>query len=409
MMKKTVMRDFAKLLALKGANVQKGQEVVIFAELDQPEFVKILVEECYRAGAKKVSVEWSYQPLEKLHIRHQKEKVLSKVEDWEIEKMKHRVDTMPAYIYLLSEDPDGLKGVNQKKMAKCSGIRRGVFKPYRDQMDNRHQWCIAAVPSKAWAKKVFPGERASVAEEKLWDAILMTSRAKGDAIKNWEEHNADLKNRYTYLNSLNISELHYTSSNGTDLTVGLLPESRFMGGSDKLVTNGVEYNANIPSEECFTSPDRNRADGVVYASMPLSLQGSLVENFWMRLENGKIVEAHAERGEELLNEVLDTDEGARYLGECALVPYDSPIRNSGILFYNTLFDENAACHLAFGEGFSCCFDGFENLSLEEVHAKGVNDSIVHIDFMIGTEDLNITAKTYDGKEIEIFRNGNWAF
>ncbi|MDO5124015.1 MAG: aminopeptidase [Eubacteriales bacterium] len=408
-MKKTVMRDFAKLLALKGANVQKGQEVVIFAELDQPEFVKILVEECYRAGAKKVAVEWSYQPLEKLHIRHQKEKVLSRVEDWEIEKMKHRVDTLPAYIYLLSEDPDGLKGVNQKKMAKCSGIRRGVFKPYRDQMDNRHQWCIAAVPSKAWAKKVFPGERASVAEEKLWDAILMTSRAKGDAIKNWEEHNADLKNRYTYLNSLKISELHYTASNGTDLTVGLLPESRFMGGSDKLVTNGVEYNANIPSEECFTSPDRNRADGVVYASMPLSLQGSLVENFWMRLENGKIVEAHAERGEELLNEVLDTDEGARYLGECALVPYDSPIRNSGILFYNTLFDENAACHLAFGEGFSCCFDGFENLSLEEVHAKGINDSVVHIDFMIGTEDLNITAKTYDGKEIEIFRNGNWAF
>lgn len=408
-MKKTVMRDFAKLLTLKGANVQKNQEVVIFAELDQPEFVKILVEECYRAGASKVSVEWSYQPIEKLHVRHQKEKVLSRVEEWEIEKMKRRVETLPAYIYLLSEDPDGLKGVNQKKMAKCSGIRRGAFKPYRDQMDNKHQWCIAAVPSKAWAKKVFPGERASVAEEKLWNAILMTSRAEGDAIKNWEEHNAELRNRYTYLNSLGISELHYKSSNGTDLRVGMLPESRFMGGSDRLITNGVEYNANIPSEECFTSPDRNRADGVVYASMPLSLQGSLVENFWMRLENGKIVEAHAERNEELLNEVLDTDEGARYLGECALVPYDSPIRNSGILFYNTLFDENAACHLAFGEGFSCCFEGFENLSLEEIHARGINDSIVHVDFMIGTEDLSITAKTFDGKEIEIFKNGNWAF
>ncbi len=408
-MKKTVMRDFAKLLTLKGANVQKGQEVVIFAELDQPEFVKILVEECYRAGASKVMVEWSYQPLEKLHVRHQKEKVLSKVEAWEIEKMKHRVETLPAYIYLLSEDPDGLKGVNQKKMAKCSGIRRGIIKPYRDQMDNKHQWCIAAVPSKAWAKKVFPQDRASVAEEKLWDAILMTSRAKGDAIKNWEEHNRDLKNRYTYLNSLKISELHYTSENGTDLTVGLLPESRFMGGADALITNGVEYNANIPSEECFTSPDRNRANGVVYSSMPLSLQGSLVENFWFRLEQGKIVEAHAEKGEELLNEVLDTDEGARYLGECALVPFDSPIRNSGILFYNTLFDENAACHLAFGEGFSSCFDGFENLTLDEIHEKGINDSIVHVDFMIGTEDLNITAKTYDGKEIEIFKNGNWAF
>ncbi len=408
-MKKTVMRDYAKLLVKKGVNVQKNQEVVIFAELDQPEFVKIVAEECYKAGASKVTVEWDYQPLTKLAVRYQKEKVLSKVENWELEKAKHRAETLPAYIRLESEDPDGLKGVNQKKMAKCSGLRRGILKPYRDQMDSKHQWTIAAVPSKAWAKKVFPEERTSVAVEKLWEAILKTARAEGDAIKNWEEHNLDLRKRYEYMNSLGISELHYKASNGTDLRVGLLPESRFMGGADYLITNGVEYNANIPSEECFTSPDRNRADGVVYASMPLSLQGALVENFWMRLENGKIIEAHAQKGEELLNEVLDTDEGARYLGECALVPYDSPIRQSGILFYNTLFDENAACHLAFGEGFSICCDGFENMTLDEIHAKGINDSIVHIDFMIGTEDLSITAKTFSGEEIQIFENGNWAF
>lgn len=408
-MKKTILRDYAKLLAIKGVNVQKGQEVIIVAELDQPEFVKILVEECYRAGAGKVSVEWTYQPLRKLDVRYQKEKVLSRVEDWEVEKIKHRVKTLPAMIYLESEDPDGLKGINQKKMAKCLGIRRGVFKPYRDEMDNKYQWCIAAVAGKAWAKKVFPDVRTSVAVEKLWEAILYTSRAQGDGIKNWEEHNADLKNRYEYLNSLGITELHYTSANGTDLTVGLLPQGRFMGGSDTLLNSDVEYNANIPSEEVFTSPDRNRADGVVYSSMPLSYQGALIENFWFRFEGGKIVEAHAEKGEELLNSILDTDEGARYLGECALVPYDSPIRNSGILFYNTLFDENAACHLAFGEGFSACVHDYEKYTLEEIREMGINNSIVHVDFMIGTKDLCITAKTEDGKEVPIFRDGNWAF
>lgn len=408
-MKKTILRDYAKLLAIKGVNVQKGQEVIIVAELDQPEFVKILVEECYRAGAGKVTVEWTYQPLRKLDVRYQKEKVLSRVEDWEVEKIKHRVKTLPAMIYLESEDPDGLKGINQKKMAKCLGIRRGVFKPYRDEMDNKYQWCIAAVAGKAWAKKVFPDVRTSVAVEKLWEAILYTSRAQGDGIKNWEEHNADLKNRYEYLNSLGITELHYTSANGTDLTVGLLPQGRFMGGSDTLLGSDVEYNANIPSEEVFTSPDRNRADGVVYSSMPLSYQGALIENFWFRFEGGKIVEAHAQKGEELLNSILDTDEGARYLGECALVPYDSPIRNSGILFYNTLFDENAACHLAFGEGFSACVHDYEKYTLEEIREMGINNSIVHVDFMIGTKDLCITAKTEDGKEVPIFRDGNWAF
>ncbi len=408
-MKKTILRDYAKLLARKGVNVQKGQEVIIVAELDQPDFVRILAEECYRAGAGKVTVEWSYQPLRKLDVRYQKEKTLSKVENWEIEKIKHRVETLPAMLYLESEDPDGLSGINQKKMAKCLGIRRGVFKPYRDAMDNKYQWCIAAVAGKAWAKKVFPTERSSVAVEKLWEAILYTARAQGDAIKNWEEHNADLKSRYEYLNSLGISELHYKSANGTDLRVGLLPQSRFMGGSDLLLGSDVEYNANIPSEEVFASPDRNRAEGIVYASMPLSYQGALIENFYFVFKEGKIVEAHAEKGEELLNSILDTDEGARYLGECALVPYDSPIRNSGILFYNTLFDENAACHLAFGEGFSSCVKDYEKYTLEEIREMGINNSIVHVDFMIGTADLSITATTFDGKEIPIFKDGNWAF
>lgn len=408
-MKKTVLREYAKLITRMGVNVQKGQEVLIAADLDQPEFVKILVEECYRAGASKVSVEWQYQPLTKLHVRYQKENTLSKVEDWEIEKMKHSVKTLPARIYLESEDPDGLKGVNQKKLTKCSGIRRMAFKPYRDEMENKYQWCIAAVPGKAWAKKIFPNERTSVAVEKLWEMILYTSRAEGDGIKNWQEHNADLEKKYTYLNSLGIAELHYKSANGTDLTVGLMEKSRFLGGKEILPSTDIGFNANIPSEEIFTSPDKNRADGIVYASMPLSYQGSLIENFWMRLEGGRIVEAHAEKNEELLISMLDTDEGARRLGECALVPYDSPIRNTGILFYNTLFDENAACHIAFGEGYSCCIEGYENLSLEECRRMGLNESVMHIDFMIGTDDLFITGRTKDGNEVEIFKDGNWAF
>jgi len=408
-LKKTELRSYARLIARVGANVQKGQDVLLYAELDQPEFVRILTEECYRAGARRVSVQWSYQPLTRVNVTHCTEKVLAEVPAWEEARYQHWVDTLPARIILLSEDPDGLRGINQAKYSRASQKRFKVIKPYRDAMDNRHQWCIAAVPGVEWAKKMFPGLRKSAAVEKLWEAILTTSRAVGDGPKNWEEHNEDLKRRYEYLNSLEISELHYKSSNGTDLVVGLLPQSRFMGGSDLLLNSDIEYNANIPSEEIFTAPDRNRAEGIVYASMPLSYQGALIEDFYFVLKDGKIVEAHAKKGEDVLNSILDTDEGARYLGECALVPYDSPIRNSGILFYNTLFDENAACHIAFGEGYSSCVKDYEKYTLEEIREMGVNNSIVHVDFMIGTEDLSIIAKTAKGEEIPIFTNGNWAF
>lgn len=408
-MKKTVMQKYAKLIARKGINVKKGQEVIVSASLDQPEFVKMVVEECYRAGASKVTVEWSFQPITKLHYRYRSLKTLSTFEKWEIEKLEHKCETLPATIFIESDDPDGLKGIDQTKVSKASQAKYPIIKPYHDKMDNKYQWCIAAVPGEAWAKKVFPGERTSKAVEKLWNAILYTSRADGDdPVKAWEEHNADLKTRYEYLNSLGIESLHYTASNGTDFTVGLIPDALFMGGSE-LTLDGREFNPNIPSEEVFTSPMKGNAEGIVYATRPLSYRGELIENFSVRFEGGKAVEVHAEKGEDLLKQMISMDENAAYLGECALVPFDSPIRNSEITFYNTLFDENACCHLAFGRGFENCIKDFDKYTLEECRQKGINDSLIHVDFMIGSEDLNITAHTRDGKDVAIFKNGNWAF
>lgn len=408
-MKKTVMQKYAKLIARKGINVKKGQEVVVSASLDQPEFVKMVVEECYRAGASKVTVEWSFQPITKLHYRYRSLKTLSTFEKWEIEKLEHKCETLPATIYIESDDPDGLKGIDQTKVSKASQAKYPIIKPYHDKMDNKYQWCIAAVPGEAWAKKVFPGERTSKAVEKLWNAILYTSRADGDdPVKAWEEHNADLKTRFEYLNSLGIESLHYTASNGTDFTVGLIPDALFMGGSE-LTLDGREFNPNIPSEEVFTSPMKGNAEGIVYATRPLSYRGELIENFSVRFEGGKAVEVHAEKGEDLLKQMISMDENAAYLGECALVPFDSPIRNSEITFYNTLFDENACCHLAFGRGFENCIKDFDKYTLEECRQKGINDSLIHVDFMIGSEDLNITAHTRDGKVVAIFKDGNWAF
>lgn len=403
------MQKYARLIARKGINVKKGQEVIVSASLDQPEFVKMVVEECYRAGASKVTVEWSYQLITKLHYRYRSLKTLSTFEKWEIEKLEHKCETLPATIYIESDDPDGLKGIDQTKVSKASQAKYPIIKPYHDKMDNKYQWCIAAVPGEAWAKKVFPGERTSKAVEKLWNAILYTSRADGDdPVKAWEEHNADLKTRFEYLNSLGIESLHYTASNGTDFTVGLIPDALFMGGSE-FTLGGTEFNPNIPSEEVFTSPMKGKAEGVVHATRPLSYRGELIENFSVRFENGKAVEVHAEKGEELLKQMISMDENAAYLGECALVPFDSPIRNSEITFFNTLFDENACCHLAFGRGFENCIKDFDKYTLEECREKGINDSLIHVDFMIGSEDLNITAHTRGGKDVAIFKDGNWAF
>jgi len=407
-MKKTVLRKYAQLIVRCGINVQKGQEVLIFADLDQPEFVKMVVEEAYKAKAKKVTVEWNYQPLEKIHVRYQSVKTMGTVTDFQKARQQHYCDTMPAKIHIISEDPDGLKGMDMEKVAKARKMSYPILKPYMDRREGVQQWCIAAVPGTAWAKKVFPGERTSVAMEKLWQAILSTSRVTEDPIKAWEEHNKNLHDRCAYLNSLGIAKLHYTADNGTDLTVGMIPEARFCGGAETSKQN-ITFNPNIPSEECFISPKKGVAEGVVYSTKPLSYQGQLIDNFYMRFENGKVVEAKAQVGNELLNTMLSMDEGAAYLGECALVPESSPIAESGILFYNTLFDENASCHLAVGMGYADTIENYHEKTLEECRDLGINDSMIHEDFMIGCDTMNIDAITRDGKTVAIFRKGNWAF
>ena len=407
-MKKSILRKYAHLIAVTGINVQKGQEVFVAAELDQPEFVKMVVEECYRAGAKRVIVDWNYQPLDKLHIRWRSQKNLSTLESWEEARWQHYVKEIPCRIYLVSEDPDGLKGINQEKFAKAQQEKYKVIRPYRDQIENKYQWCIAAVPGAAWAKKLFPKLPKGQAIEKLWEAILAASRVTDDPVQAWKEHNDDLARRCAYLNALGIETLEYRSANGTNFRVGMIEDAEFKGGGETSLL-GHYFNPNIPSEEVFISPKRGVAEGVVYSTKPLSYQGQLIENFSIRFENGKAVEVHAEKNEELLKKIVSMDEGAAYLGECALVPYDSPIQNTGLLFCETLFDENAACHLALGMGFADTIRNFEKYTLDECRAKGINDSMVHVDFMIGSADLDIGAHTRDGKTVPIFRKGNWAF
>ena len=407
-MKKGLLKEYARLIVRCGVNVQKGQEVMVYAGLDQPEFVKLVVEEAYKAKASKVIVEWNYDPLAKLHVRYQSVKTMGTVPEWQKARQQHYCDVLPARIHLVSDDPDGLKGVNIAKMAKARKMTYPILKPYIDDRDGKQQWCIAAVPGAAWAKKVFPGMRTSVAMEKLWEAILFTSRVNDDPVKAWEEHNANLKARCDYLNSLGIESLHYTADNGTDLTVGMIPEAVFCGGAE-VSRQGITFNPNIPTEECFISPMRGKAEGIVYSTKPLSYQGQLIENFSLRFENGKAVEAHAEKGEELLNTMITMDEGAAYLGECALVPQESPINRSGLLFYETLFDENAVCHLAMGAGFTDTIRNHHSKTLKECQDLGINDSMIHVDFMIGCDSMNIDAICADGKVVPVFKNGTWAF
>ncbi|MBQ9037696.1 MAG: aminopeptidase [Erysipelotrichaceae bacterium] len=407
-MKQTILRKYARLIARKGANIQKGQEVLITCGIEQPKFTEMLVDECYKAGARKVTVKFYYQPLEKIHVRHQSVTTMAKIEEWEKARLQHYVDILPCRIYLESDDPDGLKGINQAKIAKANQKSWPILKPYSDAAENKYQWTIAAVPGVAWAKKLFPDLPKGRAVEKLWEAILFTSRVTEDPVAAWDAHNQDLHDRCAFLNNIGIKELHYKGKNGTDLTVGMIPEAQFKGGGDTSL-QGIFFNPNIPTEECFISPMRGKAEGIVYATKPLSYQGELIENFSVRFENGKAVEVKAEKNQALLEQMISMDEGASYLGECALVPVNSPISESNMLFYNTLFDENAACHLALGMGFADTIKGFEDKTLDECRALGINDSMIHVDFMIGYEGLDIDAVTFDGRTVAIFRNGKWAF
>ena len=404
-MKKELLQDYARLIAQMGAHVEKGDEVWIDAELDQPEFIYMLVEECYKAGAKEVEVRWSYDQMAKLHYKYMTVGNLAKIPPYRMARFKYMAKKLPARIYITSEDPDGLKGVNQMKMAKSQAKAYPKIKKFIDAANGRYKWCIAGVPGKAWAKKVFPKLSEEEAIEKLWEAILVTSRVDGNAVQNWKDHNAFLIKQRTKLKDLDLRKLYYKASNGTDFQVELIPGISWGAGVETAPNKG-EFNPNIPSEEVFTSPYAGRCEGTLVASKPLSYNGELIEDFSVTFKDGKVSEVKARKNQKLLEQMIGMDEGAKMLGEVALVPFTSPINQTGILFFNTLYDENAACHVALGMGFKELLD--VNLTTEEAQAKGSNDSMIHVDFMGGPADLDIVGEDAKGNKHQIFKNGEWA-
>ena len=408
-MNKQMLRKYARLTVRKGVNVQKGQEVVIYISVDQAEFGKYLADEAYPAGAKRVSFEWSYQPETLLKYRHESVRTLSEVPAWVEAKQQYTVDRLPCQIHVLSDDPDGLKAVNAAKMQKVRFARMPILKKYCDAMDNKYQWTIVAVPSKAWAKKIFPKDTPSKAVEKLWNAIFEAVRidADNDPSAAWDAHNANFAGKAEFLNSHRFDYITYKSSNGTDFKCELIPEGIWCGGGETTLS-GVYFNPNMPTEEIFTSPCAGKCSGRLVATKPLSYMGTLIDGFYIDFVDGKAVNWDAKQGKDQLTSIITSDENSCMLGELALVPQNSPINNQGILYYNTLFDENASCHVALGRGFSGCIEGFEKYSAAEIHAMGVNDSQTHVDFMIGAPDMQITGYK-DGVATPIFVNGEWAF
>lgn len=408
-MKRSTIKKYAKLIVRIGANVQKGQSVVVSCSVDQADFCALVVDECYKAGAKYVTVNWSYDKVTRLHYRNESIRTLSNVLKWQEEKMKWMADELPCRIHIVSEDPDGLKGVDPTKMQKVQVSRYKVTKPYSEAMESRHQWTIAAVPGEAWAKKVFPNLRKSQAVEKLWQAILESVYVTddNDPIEVWNKVNADFISRCEQLNKDRFEYLQYKSSNGTDFKVWLMPQSKWCGGGEYDL-NGHYFNPNMPTIEVFTTPMKGKAEGRLVSTKPLSFRGQLIENFSFDFKDGKVVNCEAEKGKEILEKMITADEGASMIGEVALVPQDSPISNQNILYYETLFDENASCHIALGRGYNECVEGYDKMSAEELKELGVNESMIHVDFMVGAPDLSIIGHTFDGRDIEVFKNGNFA-
>ena len=409
-MKKSILRSYAKLAIRMGVNIQEGQDLIISANVNDNYFVKYLVEEAYKAKANYVYVEWTSDEVDNITFKKASLEALTNFPKWKEEKLKYQVKTLPARLIIDSSDPDALKGVDQDKVTKVRMKTGPIIMKYREMMDNKHQWCIIGIPGEAWAKKVFPDLPKTKAINKLWDAILEVTRVYGDPIDNWNKHNAFLAEKTDKLNSLNIKKFTYKSElTGTDFTVEKPEQLIFESGNEKTIS-GVVYNPNMPTEECFTSPDPKSANGVVYSTKPLSVMGSVVSDFGFRFKDGKIVEvlSNKENEKKLLEKLISIDNGASYLGEIALVPFSSPINRTGILFYSTLYDENACCHLAIGRAFEECIKDFTKLSSEEIAKIGLNKSVIHVDFMIGSSDLNIVGETYDGKTVQIFKDGEFA-
>lgn len=403
-----MLKKYASLIVGTGVNVQKGEEVYVNAPIVAAKFALAVAEAAYKRGAKKVTLIYNDELFTKLRYENEQKDVLAEVEAWHIARMDNAVEKRAAYISILAEDPMLLSKVDPDLIAAVSKARRTALKKFYDAtMSNQIKWCIAAHPSEAWAKKIFPKESPEKAVEKLWEMIFAVMRLEGDdPVKAWEKHVEDLGKRSKFLNKHRFASLRYKNSIGTDFTVGLPDDYVFMGGGDK-AANGCVFIANMPTEEVFSAPHKDKAEGKLVSSMPLVFSGSVIDNFSLTFKGGKVVDFSAEKGYDVLKNLLDTDEGMRRLGEVALVQYDSPISNLKTLFYNTLFDENASCHFALGRAYPSCVKNGDDLPPETLAKMGLNSSIEHVDFMIGTKDLSIVGIKADGSEIEIFKNGNF--
>ena len=403
------LQEYARLLVRVGLNVQRGQTLVISSPVECAYFARLCAAEAYAAGCKEVVMNWHDDALGRMKYLYADDAVFDDVPLWRRHFFNDYAQEGAAYLAISASDPENLKGVDGSRIIRAQQASGKALKEFdRLQMCSGFPWCIASIPIPSWAKTVFPDDGEERAMERLWDAIFRAVRISGDgkAVEKWQAHLKTLHARMEKLNALKFKSLHYTNALGTDLTVEL-PEGHIWEAGNDVTLSGQEYIANIPTEELFTSPLKTGVNGVVYSALPLSHNGTIIDKFHFVVKDGKIVEVHAEQGEEALKAAVTVDEGASYFGEVALVPYDSPISNQKILFYNTLFDENAACHIAFGEAYPC-LEGGQKMSKEELKARGLNDSITHVDFMVGTPDLRIVGTTHDGREIPVFENGNFA-
>ncbi len=410
-MNKKTLTAYAELLVKKGVNLQKGEMLVISAPVNSSDLVVEAVKAAYKAGARNVEVKWSDERITKLGLKYRSKKQLAIVPRWMVDQSEYYIENKVAYLVIISDDPEAFKSINPEKTAILRRATGKALKNFRDHTgSNKIRWPLAAYPNKKWAKKMFPDLSSDKAVRKLWEYVGKTVRLdREDPVAAWEEHQRNIERRVKILNGANIKYFRYKSKNGTDFTVGMPKGYLFAGGAEEGAWDKIPFTANMPTEEVFSCPDRNTAEGTLVSSMPLCRNGQIIKNFRLTFSKGRIVGFDAEEGYENLKSIIETDEGSHYLGEIALVGYNSPIRAIGTLFYETLFDENASCHFAIGDCYPTCVEGGADMSEAELLEKGLNTSLEHVDFMVGTEDLSITAVKENGEEMPVFLNGDWAF
>lgn len=407
-----LIRQYAEFAVKIGVNPQPGQTLLIQAPIESAVFARACAEAGYDAGAREVVVHYSDEKLSRIKMEHTAVEVLEDVKPW-IQRSKLdyvQSEGGACALHIIAEDPEIYKGLDAEKIGRARQAMMKAQMEWRSYtMNDRVQWCVVAIPSPAWAARVFPGVPEDEAMEKLWDAIFDVCRVKGGhVVEEWQEHIRRMSARRDHMNELGLDSVRLQSANGTDLVVGLA-EDAVWEGAQAQTPEGYRFIANIPTEEVFTAPHRARVNGVVKGTKPYVYNGNLIEDFSVTFRDGRVVEYSARRGEELLGQLLDTDEGARRIGEIALVPVSSPINRRNLLFYNTLFDENAACHIAFGKGYPGTVAGGSAMTTQQLLEKGVNDSLVHEDVMVGAADMTVTGTTKTGETVKIFENGEWAF